>query len=78
MPPQGNPFEQGYISAGSVDPERIKDYMSELEESDRKKYLAFRAYGEKVGGNTLERRETKTYPGLAVTEPIQPNLPVQP
>ena len=51
MPPQGNPFEQGYTSAGSVDPERIKDLMSELEESDRKKYLAFRAYGEKVGGN---------------------------
>ena len=58
MPPQGNPFEQGYTSSGSVDSVRIKDFMSELEESDRKKYLAFRAYGENAGGNTLERRGT--------------------
>ena len=46
MPPQGNPFENGNISLGHADRERIKDLMSELEENDRKRYLAFRGYGE--------------------------------
>ena len=46
MPPQGNPFENGNISPGHTDRERINDLMSELEENDRKRYLAFRGYGE--------------------------------
>ena len=51
IPRQGNPFaaDPGFKDDSNVNNDQIQKIMQELEEMDRKKYVAFKSYSEMSG-----------------------------
>ena len=80
LPGQGNPFAEGanFKDDSQVDASLLKSVLQELEEMDRKKYSAWKAYGETSNqNNDAVKPQAYDLTALTYVEPEAPKPPEQ-